>query len=112
MKKITILIITIFIVNFGFCQDKIQNKAKVSINVNSISADSVQYIFVSNPNFYIDEFKAPLKANRCKHFFPNVVSVNIDFTTQIVSFIFSKALTKDEILKLISHFKYVTYEII
>jgi len=112
MKKITILIITIFIVNFGLCQDNTQNKPMVSINVNSINSDTVQYTFVSNPNFYIDEFKAPLKENRCKHFFPNVVSVNIDFKTQIVSFIFSKPLTKDEILKLISHFKYATYEIV
>jgi len=112
MKKITILIITIFIVNFGLCQDNTQNKSMVSISVKSIRTDTVQYTFASNPNFYISEFKAPLMEGRCKYYFQNVLSVNIDYKTQIVSFIFSKALTKDEILKLISHFKYATYEIL
>ena len=87
-----------------------QEEKKSFASIEKItSPQSVTYTFESN--YFIDEFKAPLKENRLKHFFPDILSITINPNNQIVAVSFKNELSKENILKLIYHFQYKTYEI-
>ena len=106
MKNKIAFLLFLFTLSVGFSQEEKKDFADIRIEKTS---ESVTYIFESN--YFIDEFKAPLKENRLKYFFPYLKTISIDHTTQIVSVTFPLKLTDDEIIKLIYHFKYSTYEI-
>jgi hypothetical protein len=106
MKNKIILFVSILCSTIVYSQEEKNKFADIKLEKNS---ESVTYIFESN--YFIGEFKAPLKENRIKFFFPFLKTISINCNTQLVSVTFPLELTDEEIIKLIYHFQYTTYEI-
>jgi hypothetical protein len=74
-----------------------------------ITAQTTTYSFKSN--YLIEEYKAPMLQERLLNRYPELIEINISYSTQIISF---KILSENSELfleKFVAHFKYSGYEI-
>lgn len=110
MKNPLFLMIVILITSLSYGQNSIQEPLpKADVTQSEIQADTVQFSFTSN--YYIDAYKAPMLEGRMLNRYSEIIDIQIDPETQVVTF---KTLTvgSNEFLeKFVKHFKYSGYEI-
>ena len=109
MKKISLLILIIFSVNFAFTNIPTQDIPKAIVSSESINAETIQYSFISN--YHIDDYKAPMLEGRMLNRYSEIISIEINPETQIITFETLKINSEKFLEKFVKHFKYSGYEI-
>lgn len=107
MYKKNLFIIFLMILNMSSYAQT--NNSRHAIITKTILENSVQYKFTSN--LYIDEFKKQPKEQRVLNHHNNMLNLNIDTKTQVVTFEYPSEISQELMIKIIYHFKYSTYEI-
>ena len=81
-------------------------KANVS---RTLSNDTISYTFKSN--YIIDTYKAPLLEKRFLDRYSEIISISIDYDTQVITVKLINENASIFLEKLITHFRYKGYEI-
>lgn len=92
----------------SYSQEYGSNLPKAAVT-SITTAQTTTYSFKSN--YLIEEYKAPMLQERLAGRYPELIEINISYTTQIISF---KILSENSELfleKFVSHFRYKGYEI-
>ena len=109
MKRISLLVLIIFSINFAFTNSPTQTLPKAIVSEEILNNDTIEYTFVSNYN--IDDYKAPMLEGRMLNRYSEIIMIEINPENQTIKF--STLTEGSEIFleKIVHHFKYSGYEI-
>lgn len=109
MRKICLLILIIFSINFAFPNIQIQDIPKAIVSSEDINGETIQYSFISN--YQIDDYKAPMLEGRMLNRYSEIISIQINPDSQIITFNTLKTDSELFLGKFVKHFNYSGYEI-